>query len=176
MPLPTPARVARQLLLSLVFLVPCATMAAPSAIYLVRHGEKASNTEKDPVLSPQGQLRAHNIAALLGRTGIKTVFATPTIRARTTAAPLAEKLGLPVQEYAPRTPQQLVDKVKTLDGAVLVVGHSNTLPELVQLFGGEPGGEIDEEREFDRVYQLIPGADGKVQTIMLTSLPATPLK
>lgn len=175
MPLVQPARLVRQLLLSLAMIAPCAALAAPSAIYLVRHGEKTSNTERDPELSSQGKLRAQNIAAMLGHADIKSVFATPTIRTRSTAAPLAEQLALPIQEYAPRAPQELVNKVSTLEGAVLIVGHSNTLPELVTLFGGQPGSEIDEEREFDRVYQLITGPDGKVSTIRLTSLPATPL-
>jgi hypothetical protein len=54
-----------------------------------------------------------------------------------------------------------------------VVGHSNTLPELVRLFGGAPGTEIG-DNEFDRVYQLVNGADGRVTTVLLTSLSATP--
>jgi hypothetical protein len=49
---------------------------------------------------------------------------------------------------------------------VVVVGHSNTLPELVKLFGGAPGAEIADD-EFDRLYQLLPGADGQMKTILL---------
>ena len=55
---------------------------------------------------------------------------------------------------------------------MLVVGHSNTLPELVRLFGGQAGEEIT-DNEFDRVYQLIPGANGSVTTVVFTSLPET---
>ena len=55
---------------------------------------------------------------------------------------------------------------------MLVVGHSNTLPELVRLFGGAPGADIA-DNEYDRLYQLIAGADGTVTTVLLTSLPAT---
>jgi hypothetical protein len=56
--------------------------------------------------------------------------------------------------------------VRSLTGAVVVIGHSNTLPELVRLFGGAPGTDILDD-EFDRLYQLLPGADGKVRTILL---------
>ncbi|HEU4372898.1 MAG TPA: hypothetical protein VFS02_05375, partial [Telluria sp.] len=66
----------------------------------------------------------------------------------------------------------LAEKVKSLNGAVLVVGHSNTLPGLVRLFGGAPGADIA-DNEYDRMYQLIIGADDKVTTVLLTSLPAT---
>lgn len=166
-----PFRVLRKLSFALALLLPCAAMAQPGMIYLVRHGEKAAG--KDPELTAQGRLRAQNIATLLHRAGIQAIFSTPTMRTLQTAQPLAARLKLPVQQYAAETPKALVDKVKSLRGAVLVVGHSNTLSELVTLFGGAPGTEIADD-EYDRLYHLINGADGKVTTVMLTSLPATP--
>ena len=104
--------------------------------------------------------------------GIAHIFSTPTTRTRQTAQPLAERHGLKVALYDPRTPQALVAKVKGLHGPVLVVGHSNTLSELVRLFGGQPGAEIA-DNEYDRVYQLTPGANGGVGTVVFTSLPET---
>jgi broad specificity phosphatase PhoE len=164
-------RVLGQLTLAMAILLPFTAMAEPSVVYLVRHGEKAAG--KDPELTAQGQLRAQNIATTLQRAGIGAIFSTPTTRTLQTAQPLAQRLKLPVQQYAPDAPKALVEKVKALRGAVLVVGHSNTLSELVTLFGGAPGAEIADD-EYDRLYQLINGADGKVTTVMLTSLPATP--
>ena len=156
--------------LALSMILPSTTFAAPSMVYLVRHGEKTPE-EKDPALTAQGRQRAQNIATMLGKAGIAHVFSTPTNRTRQTAQPLAQASGLPVQEYDPRAPRALVEKVKGLNGPVLVVGHSNTLSELVRLFGGQPGPEIA-DNEYDRVYQLIPGPDG-VTTVLFTSLPAT---
>lgn len=166
-----PARLLRNFLVSVAVLVPGMALAEPSAIYLVRHGEKAS-TGKDPALTAQGQLRAQHIATTLHRTGIEAIFSTPTTRTLQTAEPLARELGLTIERYDPATPRALVDKVKALQGAVLVVGHSNTLPELVRLFGGEPGADIA-DNEYDRLYQLLPAPGGAVRTIVLTSLPAT---
>jgi len=145
-------------------------MAEPSAVYLIRHGEKAL-VDNDPDLTAQGQQRAQNIATTLHRAGIQAIFSTPTARTLQTAQPLAQQLKLPVQRYAADAPAALVKKVKALHGAVLVVGHSNTLPELVRLFGGAPGADIGDD-EYDRLYQLIKGPDGKVTTVLLTSLPA----
>lgn len=167
-----PTRLLRNLSLAVAVLMPGLALAEPSMIYLVRHGEKA-NVGKDPTLTPQGQLRAQNIATTLHRAGIQAIFSSSTTRTLQTAQPLASKLGLKVEQYDAATPKALVEKVKSLQGAVLVVGHSNTLPELVRLFGGAPGEEIGDE-EYDRLYQLINGADGKVTTVLLTSLPATP--
>ena len=165
------ARLSAVTALVLTMLTPFSALAEPSMIYLVRHGEKALEG-KDPELAPQGRQRAQNIAAMLGKVGIAHIFSTPTNRTRQTAQPLAQQNGLTVELYDPKTPQALVAKVKTLTGPALVVGHSNTLPELVRLFGGQPGADVA-DNEYDRLYQLIPGANAGVTTVLLTSLPVT---
>ena len=165
------ARLSAATALVLAMLTPASALADPSMIYLVRHGEKALEG-KDPDLTAQGQQRARNIAAMLGKAGVAHVFSTDTRRTRQTAQPLAQQNALQVQLYDPKTPQALVAKVKTLTGAVLVVGHSNTLPELVRLFGGQPGADVA-DNEYDRLYQLIPWPNAAVTTVLFTSLPAT---
>jgi broad specificity phosphatase PhoE len=165
------SRLLRVLPLAMAMLAPCAALADPSAIYLVRHAEKAA-IGKDPELTEQGQARAQNIATMLRKTGIASIFTTPTMRTRQTAQALAVRSGVEVQTYDPAAPKALVEKVKSRSGAVLVVGHSNTLPELVRLFGGAPGADIA-DNEYDRLYQLIVGPDGAITTVLFTSLPAT---
>jgi broad specificity phosphatase PhoE len=157
--------------LAAALLAPACALAEPTAIYLVRHGEKATEG-KDPELTADGQARARNIATILRKAGITHVFSTPTTRTRQTAQPLAERSHVTVEIYEPAAPQALVDKVRALDGAVLVVGHSNTVPDLVRRFGGEPGTDIA-DNEYDRVYQLLP-AGGRTTTILLSSPPASP--
>jgi len=169
--MPLLPRLSATFALALAMLTPCAAFADPGTIYLVRHGEKEA-TGQDPALTAQGRQRAQNIAVMLHKAGIAHIFSTPTARTRQTAQPLAERSGLQVAFYDPRKPQALVAQVKGLTGAVLVVGHSNTLSELVRLFGGQPGAEIA-DNEYDRVYQLAPAADGSVGTVVFTSLPET---
>jgi phosphohistidine phosphatase SixA len=165
-----PSRFLAPLSLALAMLAPAAAIAAPSAIYLVRHAEKGT-TGKDPDLTAEGQARAQNIATILQKTGITHIFSTPYARTKQTAQALAARSKLPVETYDPKAPQALVDKVKALDGAVLVVGHSNTVPELVRLLGGAPGAGDIPETEYDRLYQLIMGRDGAVTTVLLSSPP-----
>jgi broad specificity phosphatase PhoE len=165
-----PSRFLGTLSLSLALLAPIAALAEPTAIYLVRHAEKAAEG-KDPELTAQGQGRAQNIATILQKAGITSMFSTPTVRTTQTAQPLAARTGLAVQTYDPRAPKALVEKVKSLSGAVLVVGHSNTLTELVRLFGGAPGPDIA-DNEYDRLYQLNLGPGGAVTTVLLTSFAA----
>ncbi|MES2759856.1 MAG: histidine phosphatase family protein [Pseudomonadota bacterium] len=157
--------------MALAMLAPCSALAEPSIIYVVRHGEKAPGG-KDPELSEQGKTRAQNIATTLHRAGVASIFSSSTTRTRQTAQPLAQRSSLEVQTYDPSAPKALVEKVKAQNGVVLVVGHSNTVPELVRLFGGASGADIA-DNEYDRLYQLIVGPNGAVTTVLLTSLPAT---
>jgi broad specificity phosphatase PhoE len=156
--------------LAAALLAPACALAEPTAIYIVRHAEKGTEG-KDPDLTADGQVRARNIATILQKAGVTHVFSTPTARTHETAQPLAERAGVKVEDYDPRAPQALVDKVRSLDGVVLVVGHSNTVPALVRLFGGEEADKEIPETEFNRLYQLTLGPGGKLRTVRLSSLP-----
>ena len=159
---------ARLLLVCLLGL-PMLAWAEPAFVYLVRHGEKEAG--KDPALTAQGQLRARNIATMLRKAGITAVYSSQTLRTMQTAQPMAQAAGLTVQPYDAAKPEALVERVHAeKDGAVLVVGHSDTLAALVSMLGGAPGTAIG-ELEFDRVYQISTGSDGKKRTVLLSSLP-----
>jgi broad specificity phosphatase PhoE len=143
-------------------------MPSPIVIYLTRHAEKT--TGSDPTLSERGELRARNIATMLRRAGICHIYATPFRRAHQTAQALAARTCVAVQSYDPGAQDVLARELLALGGNALVVGHTDTLPELIRLLGGEPGMPYL-ETDFDRVYQLVIAADGHVTTTLLASLP-----
>ena len=144
--------------------------AEPTIVYVTRHGEKALDA-KDPDLSAQGQARARTLAVMLRKVGIKNIFSSTTKRTQQTAQPLATQAGVAVQLYDPSKPALIIDKIKALAGPTLLVGHSNTVPDLVKLLGGVPGAPISDD-EFDRLYQVIIAPDGSVTTVLLTTLAA----
>lgn len=144
--------------------------AAPHIIYLTRHAEKTAEG-KDPHLTAQGQARARAIAAMLGKAGIGSVYSSATKRTRQTAQPLAAQLGVDIETYDAGKPQAMIATVKAAPAPVLVVGHSNTVPDLVKALGGSPGAPIGDD-EYNRLYQLIVNADGSVTTVLLNSVPA----
>jgi phosphohistidine phosphatase SixA len=128
------------------------TESAESVFFLVRHAEKADQ-EDDPPLTDQGQRRARSLANLLSDAGIETVYSSDTLRTRDTAAPIAADLGLDIDIYDPHDLVELAAMLLGSPGRYLVVGHSNTTPELAGLLGGEPGPAI-EDSEYDRLYVL----------------------
>ena len=96
-------------------------------------------------------------------------------RTRSTAAPLAEALGLKVRLYDPRDLEAFARRLKEEGGRHLVVGHSNTTPELVGLLGGEPGTAIDEAVEYGRLYVVVIDAGGRAGSMLLRyGRPAAP--
>jgi broad specificity phosphatase PhoE len=144
------------------------TLPVPTVIYLTRHAEKTSGA--DPALSERGLLRARNIATMLRRAGIRHIYATPFLRAHQTAEALATRIGATVQSYDPGAQHAFARQLLALGGSALVVGHTDTIPDLIRLLGGEPGMPYL-ETDFDRVYQLVISADGHVTTTLLASLP-----
>jgi broad specificity phosphatase PhoE len=137
-----------------------------TAFFLVRHAEK-SDGGSDPPLSSAGQARSQQLAELLKDAAIDAIFSTDFHRSRDTAAPLARALGLELRLYDPAELEAFAADLVERGGRVLVVGHSNTTPELAQHLGGTPGSEIDEEKEYDRLYILTPRSDGTTTTVLL---------
>ncbi|NHK29137.1 histidine phosphatase family protein [Parvularcula flava] len=123
-------------------------------ILLLRHAEAGDGN--DPALTAKGKARAERVANQLAGLPIRTIYVTDTIRARQTAEPLANRLDLDVSPYDPFALPAFAEALKMTTGPVLVVGHSNTTPELVRLLGGEAGEPIAHD-EHDRLYRVANG-------------------
>ena len=134
-------------------------IAANHSVFVVRHLQKGEGA--DPALTPEGAANAVRLAAMLKGKGIVAVFASPTKRAMETGEPLAKALGIAVTPYDPGKPALLAAKVAAAAGPVLIIGHSNTVPDLVQLFGGARPAPLSEQ-DFGTVYDIEPG--GQVTT------------
>jgi broad specificity phosphatase PhoE len=158
-------------ILSAALLAACATQPGgpsiqPSGsptleVVVVRHAEKLAEGG-DPALSDAGRARAQRLAELLRDTPLVAAYSTDTQRARQTAKPSADEHGLAPTIYDPRVPPaEFVARLREMHphGTVLVVGHSNTAPEIAAALcrcGVEPMAET----EFDRVMRVRFAADG----------------
>jgi broad specificity phosphatase PhoE len=137
-----------------------ALQVSANTIYLVRHAEKQHGT-KDPALSECGQARAAALARYFDDIPLQAVFATPYQRTQHTAAAVANRKQLPVSSYDPARPEQLRQQLIAYNAPVLVVGHSNTVPQLVTLLSGIEVAPLSEQ-EYSMLYQLQLGGEVKV--------------
>jgi phosphohistidine phosphatase SixA len=138
----------------------------PLVVFLVRHAEKMDDS-KDPELSEDGKKRAADLIAALRSADIEEIHSTDYIRTKDTAAPIAEKLGVKVEIYNPKDLAGFAKQLQEKGGRHLVVGHSNTTPELTKLLGGNAGAEINEKSEYDRLYMVTIGKDGTANSVLV---------
>lgn len=184
-------RVRISFLLGLLVLVQACTVARPAAvrpvigattIVVVRHAEKSTDDPRDPSISAAGQERARALSAVLKDAGVGAIYATQYKRTSQTAELLARQLGLPIIDrpvnaansaiYAAGLAREVL--AVAAGKTVLIVGHSNTVPQIVQAFSGSTVLPID-----DSVYDLIfvivvaPGSPAKLFNLRF-GRPPTP--
>jgi broad specificity phosphatase PhoE len=149
----------KNLLLFLSFILilgACTSPNQPKTIYIVRHAEKQL-VGNDPELAYVGSIRAQKLSQILEDQDIKHIFSTDFIRTRNTALPTAEAASVPIQTYDPSNHDELVMQLRSLEGNILVVGHSNTVSQLANYFlsDGEKFADLtDLEYEFIYVVTL----------------------
>ncbi|NCU06039.1 MAG: histidine phosphatase family protein [Chitinophagaceae bacterium] len=130
-----------------------------NTIYIVRHAEKATanaNMSSDVPLSAEGSQRAQNLKTLLQGHDFAAIYSTPYIRTKTTAQPLSEAKQLPVQLYSPKdTTDKFIAHVKSIKKKdVLIVGHSNTVDDLVNKLMGKDLLTDLPETEYDNLFMV----------------------
>ncbi len=124
-----------------------------SQIYLVRHAEKADTT-RDPDLSETGRQRAEKLASLLSNENIEHIYSTNYKRTRQTAAPLSHLNGAEILLYTPDSLNALADKLRNLEGNVLVVGHSNSTLSLMDAMGIKYSLPKIEESDYSNLFKI----------------------
>jgi broad specificity phosphatase PhoE len=102
---------------------------------------------------------------VVGGAGVVTVYVSPALRTQQTAAPVAARLGLPPRQVPEALPQFVQEVASEPEGAVvLVVGHSNTVPQMIAALGAAfPGPPIQGHDDLFVVTAVAPGAAGAVR-------------
>src|SRR5436309_3011180 len=120
------------LALFLLVFVSVSTASAQPVVVIVRHAEKAANGGNDPDLSSPGRARAESLARILKDSGITAIFTSEFKRTQETAAPTAASAGIATTVVPAKDPAALVAKLHQLNGNALVVGHGNTIPNIIK--------------------------------------------
>jgi len=162
----------KAIVVSLLALVPAAARAQ-KAIFVVRHAEKTADPQQ--LLTEAGRARAQKLAAMLKDSGIAAIYSTDTARTRDTVKPLADALKLTIELYD--TGASMSGKVdarafvatlrkKHPNDFVLVVGHSNTIPNLLETLECKEKVALD-DAEYDNLFVVVPKADGGATLLRL---------
>ena len=135
-----------------------------TTILVVRHAEKDTTMlGSDPRLSAAGVVRSHELAQVLSEARVSAIYVTPWQRNRQTAQPLATRNRdtLIVVDAIDETVSRL--RTRHRGQTVLVVGHSNTVPQIIEQLTGEKVRPFV-ENDYDRLYvvTLPPSGPGRL--------------
>ena len=130
----------------------CLRCGEATTLLIVRHADRPENQD---VLSPDGLARARALVHVGEKAGIVAIYHSDTNRARDTAAPLATALGITPEVYDAKDSASLINDIFAAHRGerVLVVGHSNTVPQIIAAAGGPTLPDID-ANEFDNLFVL----------------------
>ena len=135
---------------------------------LVRHAEKAKDDLRDPNLSKIGLERAQRLKTLLTQADITAIYSTAYRRTQQTVAPIAEEYRLEIKNYDPRSMDFLKEILNTYSGGtILISGHSNTTPVVVNTLLGKEAFQMLNEYEYDKIFVVTTQTlgRGKVTTL-----------
>jgi len=130
--------------------------------YVVRHAEKAAVTDNtqgmsrtDPPLTDSGRQRAGDLKTELQAEKIGYVFSTNTIRTKETAEPTRGFFGLTTEIYPAMPDDAFINKLKELKKNTLIVGHSNTVDDIVNKLTGKQILSDLPETEYNHLFLVI---------------------
>jgi phosphohistidine phosphatase SixA len=145
--------------------------AAPAVVLVVRHAERAAAPADDPPLTAIGKQRAEELARVVqawsaAGAPVSALFASEVRRTQQTLEPTAAATHVKVSVVAAKDTPALAKAILAIEGGVVVVaGHSNTIPAIVQALGG-PAGIVIADADFDRLFVITsPGAKAQVVTL-----------
>jgi broad specificity phosphatase PhoE len=144
----------RSLTFLLLGLLLVSTTFAGPTIFFVRHAEKATTGGDDMDISEAGRARAESLATVLKDAEVSAIYTTEFKRTQQTAAPLAKALNLEPAVISSKDRPALITKLQASSGNVVVVGHGNTIPDLIKTLGISSAINIA-ENDYDNLFVVL---------------------
>lgn len=155
------------ILFCLIMQTVSAQNTATTTLYLIRHAEKA-DLSSNPELSEAGIKRAKNWAAYFEKTPIDVFYTTMYKRTQQTCSPIAATKQKDIIFYKPEA-MDLKKIIEEYQGkTILIVGHSNTIPNYINKLLGEQKYPDIPETEFGNLYVI--KSNGKITSELLSPL------
>ncbi len=144
----------------------CFSQNSITTFILVRHAEKMVDGSKDPELSEAGKKRAEALAMQLAQTKMDAIYSTKFKRTEMTAAPLAKALSMTIQNYDGAKMEEIDAMLqKHAGGTVLVVGHSNTTPAIINYLTGKLEYKNFEDSDYGNMVIISVFEKGKTTKV-----------
>lgn len=127
--------------------------------FVMRHAE-AAGSQQDPPLSAVGRDRAIRVGRMLRSVRPQRVLHTATSRSQETAAEISRIVGVGAGSYDVSDPEPVVRRMIDGGGVWMLIGHSNTVPDLVRRLGGDAGTDAIPDSVYDRIFMVVRAAAG----------------
>ncbi len=147
--------------------------ANSTTVIVIRHAEKDTVNPADPALSAAGQARAAQLARMFGEPKafgrLDAIYVSATLRSRSTAAPLAERLGISPTVAGAEDPKGLARRVlrENRGKRVMVIGHVDTVPGIVAALSGRSNIPPIDDQDFATIYVVTVPRIGRANLLRL---------
>lgn len=129
-----------------------------TSIYIVRHAEKDISEPKnqDPELNDDGKLRAIALSDKLINQKIDVVFSSKFKRTKQTGQAVATQNSILIQEYDAQAYKELSNLIKSTytNKNILIIGHSNTVLEIIESFGVSRPVPALTDNDYDYFFEI----------------------
>lgn len=137
-------------------------------IIVVRHAEKAEDGTKNPSISEVGKTRAERLNKMLKEFTIDKLYSTPFARTMQTLQPIASSRNLKINDYHPSDKNFATNLLQNEKGKTIVVaGHSNTCPEIVNTLINSPKHKDVDEDDYGKIWIVTFKNDQLTDCILL---------
>ena len=159
----------------ILLLFTSALNAQKQRFIILRHAEKDTTVagsqmmQADPPLNIKGQERAQSLIRKFKKYNISKIYSTHYNRTKSTVLPLANSIGLSINNYDPKQLITFADELKTQvnhSKTILIVGHSNTSPKLVNLLIKKDQFKDLDESIYDSFW-IVTSKNGKTKAKMM---------
>jgi 2,3-bisphosphoglycerate-dependent phosphoglycerate mutase len=163
----------KKLLLAVVIVLTASAAYAQQTIttfIVVRHAEKSmTESTSDPSLAPEGTERANKLAVLLKEVNVSAIYSTNYKRTKSTVTPIAEAKSIAIQDYKSLKEAELDEIIKKYPGGTIVIaGHSNTVPGIVNLLIGKEQYKNLDDSNYGSLFIVSVTERGKASVTLLT--------
>jgi broad specificity phosphatase PhoE len=150
--------------------------APATLVVVIRHAEKQLDVGDNPALTEAGVARAERLAQQFASAstafGFERIYVSQYVRSLQTAEPLATRIGVPLTTVQAEATTELVNRIRRDDAGrrVLVVAHSDTIPEIVRALA--PATTVPEmsATEYGTAYVIALPRSGR-PTVLVMQLP-----